>query len=134
MNAERLTATGTFTVKPRADATMQAVPEIGRMLLDKHWSGDLSGQSVVEMLTFMTPTQGSAVYVAIEVVQATLGGKQGAFAFFHAGVSERGEQSLTYRVVPDSGTGELAGLSGELRLEMVEKVHYYTLVYALAGA
>ena len=134
MNAERLTASGTFTVRPRADATMQAVPEIGRMLLDKVWSGDLSGQSVVEMLTFMTPTQGSAVYVAIEVVQATLGGKPGSFAFFHAGVSERGEQRLTYEVVPDSGTDELAGLGGELRLEVVDKVHHYTLTYALPGA
>ena len=128
------TAQGTFTVKPRVNAPAPSVPEIGRMLLDKQWSGDLAGQSVVEMLTFMTPTQGSAVYVAIEVVQATLGGKPGSFAFFHAGISERGEQRLTYEVIPDSGTGELAGLSGELRLEIVDKVHYYTLVYALAGA
>ena len=125
------TATGTFTVRPRADAPVQTTPEIGRMLLDKMWSGDLSGQSVVDMLSFMTPVQGSAVYVAIEVVQATLDGKQGRFAFFHAGVSERGEQSLTYRVVPDSGSGELVGLSGELTLEIVEKIHQYTLEYTL---
>ena len=128
------TAQGTFTVKPRADAPAPTVPEIGRMLLDKQWSGDLAGQSVVEMLTFMTPTQGSAVYVAIEVVQATLGGKPGSFAFFHAGISERGEQRLTYEVILDSGTGELTGLSGELRLEMVDKVHRYTLTYVLPGA
>ncbi|WP_420595441.1 DUF3224 domain-containing protein [Deinococcus sp.] len=134
MNAECLTATGTFTVRPRADAPAPIVPEIGRMLLDKVWSGDLSGQSVVEMLTFMTLVEGSAVYVAIEVVQATLSGKQGRFAFYHAGISERGQQRLTYAVVPDSGSGELAGLSGELRLEIVEKVHRYTLTYALAGA
>ncbi|CAM3573874.1 DUF3224 domain-containing protein [Deinococcus frigens] len=125
------TATGTFTVGPRADAPARAVPEIGRRLLDKQWSGDLAGQSVVEMLTFMTPVEGSAVYVAIEIVQATLNGKQGRFAFFHAGVSERGSQSLTYRVVPDSGSGELVGLSGELRLEIVEGVHHYSLHYVL---
>jgi hypothetical protein len=141
MNAERSpvtatprTARGTFTVKPRADAPAQTVPEIGRTLLDKQWSGDLSGSSVVEMLTFMTPVAGSAVYVAIEVVQATLKGTEGGFAFFHAGVSERGEQSLTYRVVPDSGTGELTGLSGEVRLEIADRVHHYTLTYALPTA
>ena len=125
------TATGTFTVNPRAEAPAPSVPEIGRMLLDKRGSGDLTGQSVVEMLTFMTPVEGSAVYVAIEVVQATLGGKSGSFAFHHAGVSERGEQSLTYQVVPDSGSAELACLSGELRLERVDDVHRYTLNYAL---
>ncbi len=109
----------------------QTLPEIGRMGLDKVWSGDLAGQSVLEMLTFMTPVEGSAVYVAIEIVQATLKGRQGGFAFFHAGVSERGSQSLTYRVVPDSGSGELTGLGGELTLEMVDKVHHYTLEYTL---
>jgi len=131
MSAEQLTASGTFTVNPRAEAPAPGVPEIGRMLLDKVWSGDLTGQSVVEMLTFMTPVDGSAVYVAIEVVQATLGGKSGRFAFHHAGVSERGEQSLTYIVVPDSGSAELAGLSGELRLERAGGVHHYTLSYTL---
>ncbi|CAM4174182.1 DUF3224 domain-containing protein [Deinococcus marmoris] len=127
-------ATGTFTVRPRADTPAQTIPEIGRMGLDKTWSGDLTGQSVVEMLTFMTPVEGSAVYVAIEVVQATLSGRQGGFAFFHAGVSERGSQSLTYRVVPDSGSGELAGLSGALTLEIVDRVHHYILEYTLAEA
>lgn len=125
------TATGTFTVRPRADTPAQTIPEIGRMGLDKQWSGDLRGQSAVDMLTFMTPVEGSAVYVAIEVVQAVLNGKQGRFAFFHAGVSERGQQSLTYRVVPDSGSGELLGLSGELLLNIVERVHHYTLTYTL---
>ncbi len=128
------TATGTFTVRPRADAPAQAVPEIGHMLLDKQWSGDLLGQSVVEMLTCMTPVEGSAVYVAIEAVQATLDGRQGRFAFFHAGVSERGRQSLTYRVVPDSGNGELTGLSGELTLDIVDRTHRYTLEYTLPEA
>ncbi|GAA3997912.1 hypothetical protein GCM10022631_05760 [Deinococcus rubellus] len=133
MSAERPAwiATGTFTVKPRAEAPPPTVPEIGRMLLDKAWSGDLAGQSVVEMLTFMTPVEGSAVYVAIEIVQATLNGRRGNFAFYHAGISERGEQGLIYRVVPDSGSGELVGLSGELRLERAGGVHHYTLTYTL---
>lgn len=125
------TATGTFSVRPRNEPPAQAVPEIGRMVLDKQWSGELEGQSVVEMLTCMTPVEGSAVYVAIETVQATLGGRRGRFAFFHAGVSERGHQSLTYRVVPDSGSGGLTGLSGELTLNVLEGTHRYTLKYTL---
>ncbi|MBB6017198.1 DUF3224 domain-containing protein [Deinococcus radiopugnans] len=126
-----MNASGTFTVQPRADAPAQTVPDIGRMVLDKRWSGELDGHSVVEMLTCMTPVAGSAVYVAIETVQAVLNGRQGSFAFFHTGVSERGRQRLTYRVVPDSGSGGLAGLSGELTLNVVEGVHHYTLDYTL---
>ncbi|GGL85386.1 hypothetical protein GCM10010840_24110 [Deinococcus aerolatus] len=128
------TATGTFTVRPRAEAPAQALAEIGHMLLDKQWQGQLSGQSVVEMLTFMTPVEGSAVYVAVEAVQATLDGRQGRFAFFHAGASERGHQTLTYRVVPDSGSGGLAGLSGGLTLDLVDGAHHYVLEYTLPDA
>ncbi|MDV6373123.1 hypothetical protein [Deinococcus arenicola] len=43
-------ATGTFTVRPRADAPAQTVPKIGRMALDKQWNGTREGQSVVDML------------------------------------------------------------------------------------
>lgn len=126
-----MTASGIFTVKKRGDDVPQVVPTIGRMLLDKLWSGDLAGSSTVEMLSFMTPVAGSAVYVAIEVVQATLNSQQGSFAFFHLGLSERGQQRLTYRVIPDSGTGELTDLSGELQLEIVDGVHQYRLEYTL---
>ncbi|WP_185974573.1 DUF3224 domain-containing protein [Deinococcus detaillensis] len=79
----------------------------------------------------MTPVAGSAVYVAIEVVQAKLGERPSSFALFHVGLSEGGEQRLTYQVIPDSGTGELTGLSGQLQLDNTEKVHHYTMMYTL---
>ena len=43
------------------------------------------------------------------------------------------DQGLTYEVVPQSGSGELAGVSGRLTMEVVEKVHHHTLVYEVPG-
>jgi Protein of unknown function (DUF3224) len=61
---------------------------------------------------------GSAAYVAIERVSGTLAGRQGTFAFQHMGRMTRGAPELTIVVVPDSGTGGLAGLSGTLDIQI----------------
>jgi len=47
----------------------------------------------------------------MEVVNGTLAGKKGTFALGHLGTMAHGEQNLSINVVPDSGTGELAGIS-----------------------
>ena len=49
---------------------------LGRMSIDKTFKGDLNATSQGEMLSAMTPTQGSAGYVAIEQVIGELEGKQ----------------------------------------------------------
>ena len=52
---------------------------LGRMSIDKTFTGELEATSTGEMLSAMTATQGSAGYVAIEQVVGTLAGKQGSF-------------------------------------------------------
>jgi hypothetical protein len=107
---------------------------IGRLLLDKQFHGDLEASSKGQMLTAATPVEGSAGYVAIERVDGTLQGRRGTFALQHIGTMTRGAPSLTIRVVPDSGTGELKGLSGSMSITIVDGKHSYDLEYALAGA
>jgi Protein of unknown function (DUF3224) len=107
---------------------------IGRLLLDKQFHGDLEATSQGQMLTAGTPVEGSAGYVAIERVDGTLQGRRGSFALQHIGTMTRGAPSLTIRVVPDSGTGELKGLSGSMSITIVDGKHSYDLEYALAGA
>jgi hypothetical protein len=101
------------------------------MSLDKQFSGDLLATGQGEMLTAMTPTKGSAGYVAIERVTGTLHGRSGSFVFQHSGTMERGAQQLSITVVPDSGTGELAGIAGRFTLQIVEGKHLYDLAYTL---
>ena len=83
------------------------------------------------MLTAMTPTKGSAGYVAIERVTGTLHGRAGSFVFQHSGTMDRGAQQLSITVVPDSGTGELAGIGGRFTLQIVDGKHLYDFAYTL---
>ena len=128
-------ASGTFEVKlaPQApDAEADAT--LGRLSIDKQFHGDLEGASRGQMLTAGTDVEGSAGYVAMERVSGTLQGRRGTFALQHSGTMTRGAPSLAIRVVPDSGTGELAGLSGSMSITIVEGKHSYDFEYALAGA
>ena len=103
----------------------------GRFKLAKRFHGDLDGTGEGEMLTAITDTKGSAGYVAIERVTGVLRGKRGVFVFQHAGTMSRGAQQLSITVVPDSGTGDLAGIAGTFRIQVEGKEHRYTFEYAL---
>jgi len=104
---------------------------IGGMSIDKVFHGDLQGSSVGQMLAFRSPVQGSAGYVAMERVTATLAGRQGAFTLQHNGLMTRGTPELNVVVVPDSGSEGLLGLSGTLEISISEGRHDYRFAYAL---
>ena len=98
---------------------------------DKRFHGALDATSVVQMLGFMTATEGSAAYVAIERIVGTLDGRTGAFVVHHTGRMDRGEPTLRVGVVPDSGSEGLVGLRGEMSIEIVEGEHRYAFDYEL---
>lgn len=128
-------ARGEFDVKltPQAgDAT--ADPSLGRMSISKQFRGDLEGAGQGQMLTGMTAVEGSAVYVAVERVTGTLHGRRGSFVLVHRGVMTRGQPDLSVIVAPDSGTGDLAGISGHMTIDIASGKHAYTLEYSLPPA
>jgi hypothetical protein len=90
------------------------------------------------MLTAMTDVKGSAGYVAIERVTGTLrtasGTRTGTFALQHSGTMTRGTPQLSVSVVPDSGTGQLAGLAGKMAINIVDGKHSYDFEYTLPDA
>jgi len=122
-------AHGTFEV------TMTPQPSddgIGRFDLAKRWHGDLDATSAGLMLSGGDPAGGRAGYVALEVVDGTLHGRVGTFAFQQLGVMRGDEQELRYDVVPGSGTGELAGIEGTLSLTIEDDgTHRFDLGYSL---
>jgi len=125
-------ATGPFDVKMSPASAADAA--VGRFTLDKRYHGDLEASGLGEMLTAMTAVKGSAGYVAIEKVSGTLAGRTGGFHLQHTGIMTRGTPSLTITVVPDSGTGELAGLTGRMNISIAaDGAHYYTFDYTLPG-
>jgi len=125
-------ATGAFDVKlAPLDLHYESGDKLGRMSLHKTFRGDLDATGQGEMLTAMTDTKGSAVYVAIERVTGTLHGKSGSFALHHRGIMNRGEQAVNVMVVPDSGTEELEGISGEMQIRIEDGNHFYEFAYDL---
>lgn len=127
------TARGRFTVSmtPQGNPDARDGVALGRMALSKTFEGDLTGTGRGEMLTALTPVQGSAGYVAIERVEGTLHGRAGSFVLQHSGSMDRGAQRLAIEIVPGSGTGALAGIAGVFRLRIDAGQHYYELDYTL---
>ena len=128
-------ASGAFDVQmqpqPAANETPTPGATLGRLLLSKTYHGDLQATAQGQMLSAITPTTGSAGYVAIEHVTGTLHGRAGSFVLQHSGLMNRGEKQLLITVVPDSGSGELAGLQGRLDIRISEGQHFYDMAYSL---
>ncbi|GGC92298.1 DUF3224 domain-containing protein [Undibacterium terreum] len=126
-------AAGSFDVKltPQTATPGIEAAHIGRMTIDKQFRGDLAGTSLGEMLAIRTEVQGSAGYVALERVTGTLQGRKGSFVLQHSGTMNRGASQLQLTVVPDSGTDELAGLSGSMAIEIDRGKHSYKMDYML---
>ncbi len=133
--ADSRQASGAFDVKltPQAADGYADAATLGRMTIDKQFHGDLEATSKGQMLTGLGGVKGSAGYVAIEQVTGTLHGRTGTFILQHTGVMDRGAPQLTITIVPDSGTGDLAGVSGTMGIEIAGGRHSYTLTYTLAG-
>ena len=104
---------------------------LGRMSIDKTFHGELDAISKGEMLSAMTSVEGSAGYVAIEQVIGSLSGRKGSFVLQHFGTMNKGSDHLTLEVVPDSGSGELSGLVGNMAIKIKEGQHYYEFEYDL---
>jgi hypothetical protein len=65
-------------------------------------------------------------------VTGTLHGRSGSFVFQHSGTMQRGAAQLSLTVVPDSGSGELAGLAGTMTIEIQDGAHFYAFDYSLS--
>jgi Protein of unknown function (DUF3224) len=126
-------ASGTFEVKlnslPPYNATADA--KLARLSIDKQFHGDLEATSQGEMLSAGTDIKGSAGYVAIERVIGRLNGRSGGFVLQHHATMARGVPHLNIIVVPDSGTGELVGLSGTMNIVIDNGKHSYKFEYSL---
>jgi Protein of unknown function (DUF3224) len=129
-------ASGTFDVKvvPQGEPDKAEGSTLGRMTMDKQYHGDLEATAKGEGLTAGTDVKGSAGYVAIERVTGKLHGRSGSFVLQHTGTMTRGAFQLSVTVVPDSGTGELVGLTGKLGITIDNGKHSYEFDYTLPAA
>jgi hypothetical protein len=126
-------ASGTFDVKLTPQAAEDGADAgWGRMSIDKQFHGDLEGSSKGYMLSSAaTVVKGSGGYVAMERVTGTLKGRAGGFVLQHSGTLTRGTPQLSVTVVPDSGTGQLAGISGTFTIKIDGGKHSYDFEYTM---
>jgi Protein of unknown function (DUF3224) len=111
----RTRATAVITVhkyEPTAYDEPAEGPVLTRIHVEESFSGDISGDGVVEFLQAARP-DGSASFVGIERVSGTVGGREGTFLLQDAGTVRDNIVSGDWFVIPGSGTGGLAGLRGE---------------------
>ena len=128
-------AKGTFEVKstPQTEAENVGDPTIGRLSLAKQFNGDLEGTSKGQMLGSQSEAvRGSGGYVAMERFTGTLGGKKGSFTLQHIGTMQGGKFDLNVSVVPDSGSGELTGISGKMKIIIDGGKHSYEFDYSIS--
>ena len=123
-------AKGAFDVTITPQESAPDAP-VARMLLYKEFHGDLEAVARGEMMAAHEPLTGAGVYVAIDRVTGTLHGKSGSFLIAHRGIRNADGQELSIVIVSGSGTGQLAGITGAVHIDIVEKKHYYTVSYEL---
>jgi hypothetical protein len=132
----KIKANGEFSVKKTAQSwdgpQAEGDATFGRFWLEKEFHGDLEATSFAMMLSAGGVEKGSAGYVAIEKVSGNLQGRKGTFILQHNGTMSRGNPALTVSVVPDSGTDELTGLCGEMKIIIADGKHGYEFEYTLA--
>ena len=125
-------ATGTFEVKMTPVEGGGNGVASGHLSGAKTFAGDLVGTGQGDMWTATTAVEGSAGYVAIEKIQGTLRGRKGTFTVLHQGTMRRGgDYQIRIVVVPESGTGELTGISGTMTIRIENGAHFYDLDYTL---
>jgi hypothetical protein len=123
-------ASGAFDVKvtpQKPDTQIARAANLSRLTIDKRFHGDLEGVSKGEMLAVQAEVKGSAGYVAMERVTGKLKGRSGGFVLQHSATMTRGATATTITVVPDSGTGELKGITGRMSITVAaDGAHSYT--------
>ena len=118
----RVTAPFTITAtEPATDSPWTgAAPALGCTTMRKAYAGPLDGTAVLQMLTCIAdPSDMSrgAAYTALEQISGRLEGREGTFVIQHGATMGGGAASPpTGTVVPNSGTGDLAGLAGTVEI------------------
>ena len=107
----------------------QDLPRLTRAKVTKTFTGDIEGEGQVEYL-MMYRRDGSATFIGLERITASVGGKKGTFVLQRTGVFENGQAKESYSVVTGSATGELRGLRGEGTTSVGHGMeHPFTLSY-----
>lgn len=110
---------GTFTVESFTPVEVPPAIEVetavgvGVATMEKQFSGGVSGRAATLFSFAFDESSGAGTYVAVESFDGLLDDRSGTFNFVHSATTEGTSRELEHFViVPTSGTGALAGISG----------------------
>jgi len=107
-------AAGTFTVASWAEDTYAELDDkrkLTKATVTYRLSGGIEGEATWAALMFYR-AGGTAEYTGLQHVSGQIAGRSGTCVMIADGSYADGTASGTWRVIPGSGTGGLAGLSG----------------------
>ena len=133
--------TSTFTVTTfeptdlRPPETETGTP-VGVARMAKQFQGGLEGHAETLFTSAFDQARGIGTYLAMESFVGTLDGRAGTLNIAHTATTDGSPERLheVVVIVPGSGTGELAGISGAGRMRIEEDgTHFLDLEYELDG-
>lgn len=109
-------------------------PEQTRITIRKEFAGDVTGSSVGEgLFCGMNNYAAGAGYLVSERFTGSVVGKSGTFVVQHGGIAAPDAEPVSFgTIVPGSGTGDLAGISGSATFGRNADGHALTLEITLA--
>ncbi|KIA63500.1 DUF3224 domain-containing protein [Nocardia vulneris] len=112
-------ALGTFTVvsfvptEVGPDPAIATALPVGLAHLEKSFAGEVTGRSATLFTAAFDQATGVGTYVAMESFEGALHGVPGSFNFAHCATTSGTDRSAEFfTIVPTSGTGGLAGITG----------------------
>lgn len=119
-----------FTIDKTEETPVEwAGGSVDRARWYKTFTGDMTGTSEIEITMGKLDT-GAMVYVGVERFDVQLQGRQGTFVVMHSSTMLGADYEMILKVVPGSGTGELAGISGTAQ---ITPSHDLLLEYEIAS-
>jgi len=119
-------ATATFSLKKwdeKAYDEVDGAPKLTRASVVYGFEGELSGEGRLEYLMTYLP-DASALFLGYQRFVGQVGSREGTFLFRHGGRFAEGVASDTWIVVPGSGTGGLAGITGQVQFSSGHQDRY----------
>ncbi|MFI6775828.1 DUF3224 domain-containing protein [Nocardia sp. NPDC050412] len=132
-------AIGTFSVASFTptdvvpDPAITTALPVGLARIEKEFAGEITGRSATLFTAAFDQATGAGTYVAMESFDGALNGRTGSFNFAHSATTLGTDRTAEFfAIVPTSGTGALAGITGTGGLTVdTDGVHHIWFDYEL---
>lgn len=137
MTATTIECTFAFTLwDENAYSEIEGGPKLSRVAVTNSFDGGLVGTSVMEyLMAYVSDSFGT--FIGYERIEGTIDGRRGSFCLHHEGRFDDTGISTKMTIIEETGTGDLAGISGSgsyTTIHGVEETAKITFLIEFASA